>query len=256
MELLSDPLTLALALLAVIVLGLAKGGFAGLGALATPLLALSLPPVTAAALLLPVLLVQDVVSVWSYRKSWNRWIVGWMLPGAAVGVTIAALVAAAVPEASVLLMLGVITLAFGLYRLWLERGARLVTASNSPGWVGTLFGIAVGFTSQIAHAGGPPYQMWVTPRRLPHEIYAGTSSITFAGINLMKVPSYTALGSFSGDLLAAAALLIPLAVAATLAGVWLVRRIDGQRFYTLIYLLMTALGLRLIWQGLEPVLVG
>jgi uncharacterized membrane protein YfcA len=250
MALLSDPLTLALAVLAVIVLGLAKGGFSGLGALATPLLALSLPPVTAAALLLPVLLVQDVISVWSYRKSWDRWIVGWMLPGAALGVALAALIAAAVPEERLLLLLGAITLGFGLYRLWIERGGRLVAASNSPGWVGMLFGTAAGFTSQIAHAGGPPFQMWVTPRRLPHQTFVGTSSITFAAINVMKVPSYAALGSFSGDLLLGAALLMPLAVAATLAGVWLVRRLDSQRFYTLIYLLMVALGLRLIWQGL------
>ena len=40
MELLSDPATLAIALLAVAILGLAKGGFSGLGVLATPLLAL------------------------------------------------------------------------------------------------------------------------------------------------------------------------------------------------------------------------
>lgn len=80
MELLADPATLLLVALAVAVLGLAKGGLAGLGALATPLMALVLPPVTAAAILLPVLLVQDVVSVWSYRKSWSGWIIGWMLP--------------------------------------------------------------------------------------------------------------------------------------------------------------------------------
>lgn len=250
MELLSDPATLLLAALAVVILGLAKGGFAGLGALATPLMALALPPVTAAAILLPVLLVQDVVSVWSYRHSWSGWIIGWMLPGALVGVTFASFFAASVPEAGVLAALGLITLLFGLYRLWAERGGRIVTASNSPGWVGSLFGVACGFTSQIAHAGGPPFQMWVTPRKLPHETFVGTSSITFAAINWMKVPSYMALGSFNREVLTAAALLIPLAILSTFAGVWLVRRLDSARFYTLVYLLMIALGARLVWQGL------
>lgn len=250
MELLANPFTLTMAVLAVVVLGLAKGGFAGLGALATPLLALALPPFTAAALLLPVLLVQDVVSVWSFRRSWSGWIIAWMLPGALVGVILASLFAAAVPEAAVLLALGLITALFGLYRLWLERGGRIVAASNSPGWVGSLFGVACGFTSQIAHAGGPPFQMWVTPRRLPHETFVGTSSITFAAINWMKVPSYLALGSFNGDVLIASALLMPLAIAATFAGVWLIRRMDSGRFYTLVYLLMVALGTRLVWQGL------
>lgn len=250
MELLADPTTLLLAALAVAVLGLAKGGLAGLGALATPVMALALPPVTAAAILLPVLLVQDVVSVWSYRKSWSGWIIGWMLPGALLGVILASVFAASVPEAGVLTVLGLITLLFGLYRLWAERGGRIVAASNSPGWLGSLFGVACGFTSQIAHAGGPPFQMWVTPRKLPHEVFVGTSSITFAAINWMKVPSYMALGSFNREVLTAAALLMPLAIAATFAGVWLVRRLDSARFYTLVYLLMIALGARLVWQGL------
>ena len=250
MHLLADPVTLLLAVLAVIVLGLAKGGFSGLGALATPLLALALAPVTAAALLLPILLVQDVVSVWSFRRSWSGWIIAWMLPGAALGVALAALFAASVPEARVLLVLGVITAAFGAYRLWAERGGRVTAPSRSPGWVGTLFGVACGFTSQIAHAGGPPFQMWVTPRKLPHTTFVGTSSITFAAINWMKVPSYVALGSLGREVLIAAALLLPLALAATWGGVWLVRRIESARFYTLIYALMVALGLRLVWQGL------
>ena len=250
MHLLANPATLALTLLAVVILGLAKGGFSGLGALATPLVALTMPPVTAAALLLPVLIVQDVVSVWSFRRSWDGWIIAWMLPGALVGIILAALLAASVPEAKLLLVLGLITAAFGLYRLWLERGGRVVAPSNSPGWVGTLFGVACGFTSQIAHAGGPPFQMWVTPRRLPHQTFVGTSAITFAAINWLKVPSYVLLGSFNREILTAAALLVPLAIASTWAGVWLVRRIDTARFYAVIYVLMVALGLRLVWQAL------
>ncbi len=250
MHLLADPLTLGLTLLAVVILGLAKGGFSGLGALATPLVALAMPPVTAAALLLPVLIVQDVVSVWSFRRSWDGWIIAWMLPGALAGIVLAALLAASVPEAKLLLVLGLITAAFGLYRLWLELGGRVVAPSNSPGWVGTLFGVACGFTSQIAHAGGPPFQMWVTPRRLPHQTFVGTSSITFAAMNWMKVPSYILLGSFTREILIAAALLVPLAIASTWAGVWLIRRIDAARFYTIIYCLMVALGLRLVWQAL------
>lgn len=241
---------LALACLAVVILGLAKGGFAGLGALATPLLALALPPATAAALLLPVLLAQDVVSVWSFRKSWDRWVVCWMAPGAAVGITLGWLFAERVDEAALLLALGAITLGFGLYRLWIERGGRLVAPLASPGWIGSLFGVATGVTSQIAHAGGPPFQMWVTPRQLPHQTYVGTSSVLFAIINWMKVPSYVALGALARETLIAAALLLPLAVGSTLVAVRLIRRLDPARFYGMIYWLMVALGAKLVWDGL------
>ena len=250
MSLLSDPLTLAVLALAVILLGLAKGGLSGVGALATPIVALVLPPTLAAALLLPILIVQDVVSVWSFRKTWDGWIIGWMLPGAAVGIAAGYFLAEQVDEPKLMAALGAITLVFGLYRLWVERGGRVVAASTSPGWVGSLFGVATGFTSQIAHAGGPPFQMWVTPRRLPHLVFVGTSSVLFAAINWIKVPAYIALGAFPREVLVAAALLMPLAIVSTLLTVRWLKRIDGARFYVIIYALMILLGAKLMWDGL------
>jgi len=250
MSLLADPLTLLVLAIAVVLLGLAKGGLSGVGALATPLVALVLPPTIAAALLLPILIVQDVVSVWSFRKTWDGWVIAWMLPGAAVGIAAGYAYAERVDEAKLMAALGAITLAFGLYRLWVERGGRVVAASTSPGWVGSLFGVATGYTSQIAHAGGPPFQMWVTPRRLPHLDFVGTSSILFAAINWMKVPAYIALGAFPHEVLVAAGLLMPLAIVSSLLTVRWLKRIDGARFYVLIYLLMVLLGAKLVWDGL------
>lgn len=244
-----DPLTLAIALLAVVILGVAKGGMAGLGALATPLLAMVLPAGEAAAVLLPVLIVQDVISVWSFRHTWDRWIVGWMLPGGAVGIALATGFAASVDEAMLKLLLGAISFAFGLYRLWVERGGRIAAASNSPGWVGALFGVAAGFTSQVAHGGGPPFQIWVTPRKLDHLSFIGTSSIMFAALNWLKVPGYLILGSLNRQTFAMALVLMPVAVVSTLITVKLIRRIHGQRFYTLIYVLMVLLGAKLIYDA-------
>jgi len=250
MSLLADPLTLALACLAVIIVGMAKGGFSGLGVLGAPLLALALPPATAAAVLLPVLLVQDVVSVWSFRKTWDKWIVGWMLPGAIAGIALATGYSALVSEKALLLMLGLITLTFGLYRLWVERGGRIVAASDSPGWVGSLFGFGAGVASQIAHAGGPPFQIWVTPRKLEHETFVGTSSVLFALMNWLKVPSYVLLGTLNRQTMTAAALLFPLAIVSTLISVRIIRKLDTALFYSIIYWLMVALGMKLVWDGL------
>jgi hypothetical protein len=52
---------------AVILLGLSKGGFSGLSSLAMPMLSLVVSLVWAAAIMLPLLLVQDWVSVWAFR---------------------------------------------------------------------------------------------------------------------------------------------------------------------------------------------
>ncbi len=249
-NLLADPVTLAALIAAVILLGMAKGGLAGVGALATPVAALVLPPATAAALLLPILIVQDVISVWSFRRTWDGWIIGWMLPGAALGILAGYAYAERVNEAQLMAALGAITLAFGLYRLWVERGGRIVAASRSPGWVGTIFGAIMGLTSQIAHAGGPPFQMWVAPRKLPHLSFIGTSAILFAIVNWMKVPAYWALGAFPHDVVVAAMLLMPLAIVSTLLTVRWMKAMQPERFYALIYGLMVLLGAKLLWDGL------
>lgn len=245
-----DPFFWLVAVAAVTLCGLAKGGLSGLGALGTPLLALAVPPVEAAAILLPILIVQDVFGVWAFRRTWDGWIIGWMLPGALAGIAGGWAFAAVLPAAALMAMLGALTIGFGLWRLWIERGGRAVAASRSPGWVGSLFGLGMGFASQIAHAGGPPFQMWVAPRKLPHERFVGTSAILFAIVNWAKVPAYLALHAFDAATLTPAVTLLPVAILATLAGVWIIRRMDPRRFYGVIYLLMVALGAKLVWDGL------
>ncbi|WP_293383887.1 sulfite exporter TauE/SafE family protein [Phenylobacterium sp. SCN 70-31] len=245
----TDPIFYALALPAVVLMGFAKGGFAGVGALSMPLLALTVSPVRAAAILLPILIVQDVVSVWAFRREWDRRIVAVMLPGAAVGILAGYLLAAQVSAAAVLGALGAISIVFALHRLWLMYGGAVQAPANSPPVVGVLFGAISGFTSQIAHAGGPPFQMWVLPRGLSPPRLAGTTAVFFAVINWLKVPAYAALGQFTpGNLLTVAALL-PVAIASTFAGVWLVKRIAAERFYVAIYGLMIPVGAYLVWKA-------
>jgi hypothetical protein len=245
-----DPNFYLFALPAVLLIGLAKGGFSGLGALGTPLMAIGIAdPVKAAAILLPILIAQDVVGVAAFRKSWDGSILAAMLPGAIVGIGLGYLLAAYVSADAVMTALGGISILFGVYRLWIERGGRIAASSNSPGWVGSLFGVATGFTSQIAHAGGPPFQMWVMPKQLHRDVFVGTSAIFFAIINWIKVPAYVALGQFTRENAVASAILLPVAVLASLAGVKLVRRVSVERFYTIIYLLMIAAGAKLLLDG-------
>ena len=94
MTVITDPLFYAVAVPAVIFLGLSKGGFSGIGMVSTPLLAIIMPPLEAAAILLPIILVQDVVSVWVYRRVWDPWNLKVMIPGCVVGVGAAWLLAA------------------------------------------------------------------------------------------------------------------------------------------------------------------
>ncbi|NIJ21235.1 hypothetical protein FHS95_002938 [Sphingomonas naasensis] len=240
----------ALAIPAVILLGLAKGGFAGMGALSLPMLTFAIDPVRAAAILLPILIAQDLVGVWAFRRTVAGKLLLWMMPGAVLGIWLGYAFAARVPPLGVMAAVGTISILFGAWRLWGARRAVPGEAARWPLWVGSVFGIVSGFTSQIAHAGQPPFQLWVLPRKLDRDVLIGTTAIFFAAINWIKVPAYAALGQFTRANLLTAAALLPLALASTLAGVWLVRRIAPDRFYTAIYWLMIAVGAALVWEAL------
>src|SRR5262249_19754638 len=111
----TDPLFYLLAIPAITALGLGKGGFAGAGMISTPLLALTMPPLQAAAILLPILLCQHVISVWIYRRRWSAWNLKVLLPGSVVGVGAAWLFAAYVPNAYVEIAVGLTGVCFALY---------------------------------------------------------------------------------------------------------------------------------------------
>ena len=239
----------ALAIPAVILLGLAKGGFAGTGALSMPLLAFTIDPVRAAGITLPLLIAQDVVGVWAFRRTVDWRLLAWMQPGAILGIGIGYAFAASVSPDAVMAAVGTISILFGAHRLWAARHRSARAAARWPEWIGSLFGVASGFTSQIAHAGQPPFQFWVLPRNLPPERLVGTTAIFFAAVNWIKVPAYFALGQFTLPNLLTSAALLPLALISTVAGVALVRRVSPERFLTAIYVLMIAVGVALIWEA-------
>jgi len=250
----TDPLFYAVAVPAVVLMGLAKGGFSGLGLLSLPLMALVLSPVQAAAIILPILLVQDVVSVWAFRHAWDRRNLMILMPSAILGTGTGYLLAAQVSDAAVRLAVGLITMGFALRRLVLERRKSPPAPAKADLPRGVFWGWLAGFTSMIAHAGGPPFQIYVMPQRLPRDIFVGTGAIFFAVNNWMKVPPYFALGQLTAGNLATAAVLFPLAIASTWAGVRLVRYVSGERFYTFVYILLVFVGSKLIWDGLAPLL--
>jgi uncharacterized protein len=242
----ADPGFYAAAVPAVLLVGMSKGGFSGLSLLSLPLLALVTSPVKAAAIMLPILLVQDVVSVWAYRKSFDRRILAVMLPGSFLGVAIGWLIASWVTEAMVRVGVGFVAL------YWRRRYAAGPGGGTAPSTAaGVFWGALAGYTSFVAHAGGPPFQVYVLPRRLSPESYAGTNTLFFAVTNAVKVIPYLALGQFSPENLGTSAVLVPAAIAATFVGVWLVRRIDASRFYTIIYGLSFGVGLKLMWDGVR-----
>jgi len=251
-HLFSDPWFVVSALIAVSLLGLSKGGFFGLGTMALPLLSLFVPPLQAAAILLPTLMAQDVLTVWTYRHSWSAENLKVMIPSLAVGITTAYLFATSLTPADIRLAIGIIIGVFVL-RHWLgTQFDRLAPRPNTA--TGIMFGVIGGFTTMLANAGGPAWQMHLLPQRLEKFTYVGTITMLFAASNLMKLPAYSALGQITSDNIVVGAVLLPAAVVMNYVGIWLVRRTPAETFYRIAYVLMFFIALELIRNALTEMM--
>ena len=238
----------AVAAVAVTVLGLSKGGFSGVGSLAVPIMSIVISPVRAAAIMLPLLVVGDWVSVWAFRRDFSTRNLLILIPSSIIGVVGGWLLAAHVSEDAVRLAVGVISIAFVVYMLLRDRmGLPPVEKPSVPG--GVVWGSVAGFTSFISHSGAPPFQVYVMPQNLNPRVFAGTATMFFAAVNLLKLPPYFLLGQFSGENLAVSAIFLPVAVLSTFAGVWIVRRISADRFYGAILVVTLLIGVKLTYDA-------
>jgi len=247
-----DALFYAVATVAVVILGLSKGGFAGVGMISTPLLALVIGPIAAAGVIFPILIVQDLIAVAMYRRTFSWQILATMIPGAALGVCLAYALASSVPGWAVEIVLGVVSLAFSLHQIrrQLKNLSFQQPAHDHAKWLGVLSGMGSGFTSMIAHAGTPPFQFYVMPKGLDRDMYVGTSVLFFAATNLMKAPAFLALGQLSVSQLKTTMIFFPLAMASSWLGVRLVRTIDVRKFNFTITLILLCVSVTLVSQGI------
>jgi len=251
-DLLADPWFYAVSVPAVALVGLSKGGFGGAMALiGVPLMALAMSPVRAAAIMLPILIVMDIVSLWTWRGQRDAATLRNMLPGALAGIGAGWLLAAVVTVAQVRLIVGVVALLFVLRWAFLQVRRRAPVRRQSAA-AGNFWGGVSGFTSFVAHAGGPPYQVYALGLGLPPGTFVGTSVVFFAAVNAVKLVPYFALGQFDAANLTASLVLLPVAPVATLAGAYLVRPMKPDVFYPLMYCLMLVVALKLIHDGLFP----
>lgn len=248
----TDPWFFAAAIPAMIILGMAKAGFSSIGVLIVPLMSLAISPIQAIGIVLPVFLLSDVVAVASWRRTFDRDLLKVMLPGAVVGAGAGWIAAAAAGENIIRILVGLLSIHIA-YLYWRNRRRKAAPGERST-IKGFFSGAASGFTSFVTHAGAAPFQMYVAPLRLDPQIFAGTAVVFFAASNLLKIVPYFFLGQFSAQNMLTAAVLAPVAIPATFFGIWLIRRINQERFYDAIYVLIVIVGLFLIWQGASGLL--
>lgn len=239
---------LVAASVAAFLVGLSKGGLSMIGTLGVPLLALVISPIRAAAILLPVFVFSDVVGVWLYRRDFNPVILKILVPAGCIGIAIGWATASRVSDRGVAFMIGLIGVGFCLNAWRMRRQPPVQRPADLPR--GIFWGIVTGFSSFVCHAGGPPYQIYVLPQRLPKMIYAGTTALVFAAINALKLGPYWALGQFSMPNLTASLYLLLPAFVGTQLGMRLVRVLPERGYYVFVQLALLGVSLELILKGL------
>ena len=245
----ADPWFYAVAVPAVLLMGLSKSGFGtGFGALAVPLMALAVPVPQAAAIFLPLLLAMDALGLAALVRE-ARWpILRLLLPAGLLGTVVGTLLFRALPAGAVAAIVGALALGFAALRL--ARPPR-PDAPPPPRWAGFVLATASGFTSFVAHAGGPPIAFYVLPLRLPPLAFTGTMAVFFAALNLSKVLPYAWLGLVDLRNLATSLALMPIVPVGVWLGVRLARRMSRERFELIFLAGMLATGAKLLWDGLR-----
>jgi len=243
-----DPWFYLAAVVAVLILGIAKGGLAGgIGLVAVPLMSLSVEPARAAAILLPILMVMDLTALRPYWGRWDRRNLVTTAPGAVLGTLVGFATFDQLSPDALRVMVGGIALAYSL-RWWLARSP---AAARGPSMArGTLWATLSGFTSFSVHAGGPPLHVYLLSQRMDKTTFQATTVLFFFALNWLKLGPYAWLGQLDGSNLATSLVLLPLAPAGIWLGAWLHHRIDERIFFRVVYASLIALGAKLVWDGL------
>ena len=253
------------AMAAVFLTGFSKGGFGGgLGVISTPLLLLVLPGPVAVSMMLPILIVCDIFTLRQFPTHWDRPSFRWFVTGACgglfAGFALLLLLGREDVDADrwIRLMVGVISLGFCLLQLLRNRWTRQATqhppVGRKSGWG---LGILAGITTMIAHAAGPIANMFFLLRRLDRQHFVGTAARYFLLVNCIKIPffmvasllaerSYMTLETVRWGLW-----LLPLCPLSVALGAWLNRRLNGIIFTRIIYALLFAAGVNMIFQAIQ-----
>lgn len=173
-------------------IGFAKGGFNGLGALLTPILALVLPVASAVGVLLPMLMVGDVFAVYMYWKEWDLELVKRMLPAGIVGALAGTALLSSVSADGLRIILGVFVLVSVAYKFLSDRVEAMRYEPRL--WHAPAAGLLSGVASGMFNSGGPPFNSYLLLQKLKPRPFIATTAIFFALLNLIKVPGFLYTG--------------------------------------------------------------
>ena len=243
----TDPWFYAVAIPAVLLMGISKSGFgSGFGSLAVPIMALAVTVPQAAAIMMPLLFIMDVLGMAAFRRDVDWRLLRFLVPCALLGTLVGTLLFKWVDARWVAGLVGAMTLLFLAQRLLFPPHP---DSPPPPRWWGAVLTVMAGFTSFIAHAGGPPLNAYLIPLKLKPVVFTATMAFLFFVVNLSKWGPYAWLGLIDWAQMSTAVLLMPFAPMGVWMGITLARRLQPALFYRLVYVGMALTGIKLVWDG-------
>lgn len=233
---------------AVLFAGISKGGFGSGAAFASSaILALVLEPEQAVGVMLPLLMLIDVRVLPAYWNKWNLRDSLLLILAAIPGICVGALVFASADTDIIRILIGVISLLFVVWQLGKDR---LPIGQNFGPVIGGICGGILGFTSYVAHAGGPLAAIYLLGRGMGKTEYQASTVLVFWSVNFFKIGIYAAIGIFTVQSLTLDLLLAPFALLGAWMGIRLHHIIPERVFFILTYILLTVTGTKLVWDGI------
>ena len=237
------------AAISVIIVGISKSGFgAGLGVLSLPLMASQSSINEALAVMLPLLIAIDLVGLRRFFKNADWRILRLVLLPAAFGMLLGYLFFSAITPKILSLSIGIFTLLFLIQSVVMSR-IDLKEARPFP-WLGRLMGGVSGFTSFIAHIGGPPITIYMLREKVLPIVYTSTLGIFFTCINFGKLVPYAYLDLLNFKQLATSILLLPLVPVGVYLGFYLAEKISVKWYYIIVQIFLLIASIKLIADGL------
>lgn len=244
-----NPILVALiiALLGFLI-GLAKGGFNGLGALLTPVLSLVLPVSLAVGVLLPMLIMGDAFAIYSYWKEWDGQLVRRMLPFGVLGALAGTFLLTELSPNALRMALAMFVLLLVAYKFVSDRIQQW--RYQPQDWHAPAAGALAGLASGLFNNGGPPFNSYLLLQKFPPRVFIATTALFFALLNLIKIPGFLYTGVLDVPRLLSlwwVFLFIPLGI---VAARWLITRINQQVFEWVIIGLLIVSSLLLFAQSI------
>ncbi|QWE04028.1 sulfite exporter TauE/SafE family protein [Polynucleobacter sp. JS-JIR-II-50] len=237
------------AVISVIILGISKSGFgAGLGTLSLPLMASQSPINEALAIMLPLLIVIDLVGLRRYIQNANWNILKIVIPPAIVGLLLGMIFFTAITPQVLTLSIGIFTLLFLIQNLAMSRIEAKETKSYP--WLGRAMGLTSGFTSFVAHIGGPPITVYMLREKLLPMVYTSTLGVYFTAMNFGKLGPYAYLNLLNFQQLATSIILLPCVPVGVYFGFYLAKRISMKWYYRTVRFFLLIASIKLISDGL------